>query len=176
MKPKKSVPKVSLAQRRKLLKSLQNNAAPDALQNSQRLSIVIDTSVLISGLFWRGPENLILKHIFANHSVVLSHYIIDELLDFCRSAMPKVSRKTQREIQQVLERFVYDDNYGNKTYSIRDIKDEPIIKLAIQYEAVVVSSDSDFLAYNDSMPQVLSPQEYNELFMKKLWQLNPKPH
>ena len=143
---------------------LENVAKSEHSRNSHRYRVVLDTSLLISGLFWGKVENRVLKHIFANQEAILSQYIIDELLDFCDDVLPKISRKQKREIQVALENFCYSEGELATTH-IRDIADEPIVALALRYDAMIVSSDKDFLEYNQQKPVVLSPKEYQELFM-----------
>lgn len=169
MKQKKSVPKVSLAQRRKLLESLRSNAEQGARsQSNEKYKIVADTSLLVSGLFWNGPENEVLRHLVLNHELIVSQYIVDELIDFSRSVYPKISRKHKKEIERFFDSFLVDtiDNEEFGKINIRDVADEPIVNFALDNSAIIISSDADFREYPDVEPVILSPQEYQEIFMR----------
>ncbi|MCA9341009.1 hypothetical protein KC952_00590 [Candidatus Saccharibacteria bacterium] len=122
----------------------------------------------MSGLFWSGAENKVLKHLVLNHEFIVSQYIVDELIDFSSSVYPKISRKHKKEIEQFFDSFLIDtaDSEEFGKINIRDVADEPIVKFALDNSAVIVSSDTDFIEYPDAEPVILSPQEYQELFMK----------
>lgn len=168
MKAKKQVPKVSSAQRKKLLKSLQNSAEPQGAgspgNQTDRHRIVVDTSVLISAVFFDGKEQVVLRHIAKHHTLIISDYILRELLAFAKHTLPKTPRRLITAMRQTFKRFVYD--YDERAVTVRDINDIPILQLAIEHEALIISSDKDLLEYKSSAhAPILSTSEYKELFI-----------
>lgn len=169
MKAKKSVPKVSSAQRKKLLMSLQNAAAHQANGSSSRKSkdrykIVVDTSVLISALFFGGNARRVLLHIATHHQLILSDYIVDEFIDFSKNTIPKTPQQMLRLMRQSLGEFVV--SHESHAVEIRDVNDVEIMQLAIDHRAAIITSDKDILEHAmGATPPVLTIDEYEQLFI-----------
>ena len=167
MKQRKLVPKVSSVQQRKLLTSLQGYAVRPALgsfsSKKPQYNIVIDTSVLVSALFYGGAAQIVLKHALVNHHVILSEYIVDELIAFARRTYPKTPRRIIRLIQQTLDPYIRQ--YEAHEVAVRDVNDTAILQLAVHYGAAVLTSDKDILEHGGgAVPPVLSLEEYRALF------------
>lgn len=101
----------------------------------------------------------------ANHVFITSDYIIDELITYIKAVRPKLSHKWAKELKRKLLDFSRD--YSNDTgYDIRDINDIPILQLAIEHNAFIVTGDKDLLEYKETAKvAILSLAEYEELFL-----------
>lgn len=169
MKARKSVPKLATNQKKKWLTLLQsyaeNEAAAGYSKKTTKYRVVADTNVLISGIMYGGASERVLEHIITNQTLIISSYIIDEFIDYLKSASPKISHRWIRGVKTGLQ--LYSRTNGKITSgAVRDIKDEPIISLAISQRASIVTGDKDILEHrNGAIPPVLSVSEYEELFI-----------
>lgn len=97
--------------------------------------------------------------------MVLSDCIIDEYVAFAKGTIPKTPQATIRHTRKVLEKYVKP--YEEHDAEIRDVNDLDVIRLAIEYDATIVTGDRDILEHkNGAYPPVLSIQEYAELFLE----------
>lgn len=145
--------------------SLQNSAVhPDAGSSKTLHKVVVDTSTLISAIFFGGKARSVLTHIVERQQMVVSNEIIEEFVAFARLTDPKTPLRTLRLMRQTLE--VFSADYDAKTrVEIRDINDVHIVQLAQEYGAFIVASDRDLLEHKgDSRVAILSIAEYIELF------------
>lgn len=103
-------------------------------------------------------------HVAEKQYLILSDFILDELLAFAKHASPKTPRKMLRLIRQTLELYV-EEVVEDETVDLRDTNDIPIIQLAKSQKALVLASDKDLLEseYAATLP-VISVDEYLELF------------
>ncbi len=166
MKARKSVPRVSSVQRKQLLLSLQNSVVhPDAGSSKQtQHKVVVDTSTLISAIFFGGQAREILVHISERQQMIVSAEIISEFIAFAKLTDPKTPLRTLRLMRQTLELFSQDYD-ATEPVSIRDINDVHVVQLARTCEAFIVASDHDLLEHkSDSAVVILSVTEYRELF------------
>lgn len=119
----------------------------------------------MSALYFGGTAEKALRHIVANHELIVSDYIVDELIAFAKATMPKTPQRTIRLLRQTLEMYVR--SHEAHEVEIRDINDVAILQLAIEHVAILVTSDKDILEYSASAtPPVLSLGEYEELFLR----------
>jgi predicted nucleic acid-binding protein len=147
--------------------SLLEAAEPQAAgsSNNERYRIVVDTSVLISAIFFGGKAEAALRHILASHTMVLSDFIVDEVIAFARATDPKTPVKILRLIRTKLEKYCRDYE-PDVSIEVRDINDTDIVALAQERQAIILTSDQDLLAYKaDATTPILSIAEYTELFL-----------
>lgn len=132
--------------------------------NNERYRFVIDTSVLISAIFFGGISESVLRHVIAHHIVILSDDIIEEFMTFANTAKPEISRKTLRLMRAKLEEYLYEYRI-KRIKDIRDINDVHVVQLALAHKASIISSDKDLLDYKaESRVTVISVGNYSELF------------
>lgn len=128
--------------------------------------MVVDTNVLVSALFFGGKPELVLRHALKNQTIILSDYIVDELMSYAKAIRPKMPQKFVRTLRQKLESYCYSDDAAAQDDTVRDINDMPILKLAVRQNALIVTGDRDLLEYVGSMRIVtITAQEYLELFL-----------
>lgn len=127
---------------------------------------VIDTNVLISGILYNGTAGAALEHIIIHQRVILSDYILEEFMRCLRIVRPKQPHKWTRELRKYLETYITDDGDEVIVEDVRDMKDEPLIRLAARHEAAIITGDKDLLEYRGAAKVVvLSVGEYLELFV-----------
>ena len=127
--------------------------------------IVVDTSVLISALYFGGEAEACLRHIANNQRLIVSEYILDELMDFADTTKPKTPQKLKRIIRQTLEKFTRE--YETREVKIRDVNDIDIMQLALAHDAAIITSDKDILEhFMGAKPPVMTISEYQAIFMK----------
>lgn len=104
-----------------------------------------------------------LLHAANNQQMILSDYIIEEFLDFARDTIPKTPQKMQRLMRQTLEEFA--ESYEPHDAVVRDVNDVDIMQLAIQHDAIILTSDKDILEHAmGATPLALTVADYRALF------------
>lgn len=149
------------------MQSLLPSAEPLAAGTSsnERYRFVIDTSVLVSAVFYGGTAEEVMRHVVVHHTLILSDFILEECIRFAKHTNPKTPQKFIRLLRSKLEEYCYDYE-PDETIEIRDINDIDIVALARTYKAIILTSDNDLLAYKDQTPTtILSPADYRELFL-----------
>lgn len=165
MKVKKSAPKLSPSQRKKWLAVLQSSAehAAHGISGS-RLRLVIDSNIWISGILFGGWPARVIEHALERQEVIVSDYIVEEVIEGLKRIYPKLPHKWVRLLRQQLMPLVRDDDFASNVV-IRDIRDEPIVRLATKYSAIVLTGDNDIIAQPPTRLPVLTVAEYGELFL-----------
>ena len=128
------------------------------------MAIVVDTSVLISALFFGGGARDVLLHIANNQRMILSDYIVGEFLDFAEQTIPATPQRMMRLMRHVLETFVV--THAPHDVEVRDVNDVAIMQLAIDHNAAIVTSDKDLLEHvMGAIPPVMTMDDYAQLFI-----------
>lgn len=125
------------------------------------MKVVLDTNVLISGIFWKGTPHSILKAWAENNfEVVISEKILNEYLAVLRKI------DTQGDIAQLWALFITQHTQVVNENSIvklsRDADDDKFINAAITARAdYLVSGDEDLLSLRDKSPVIIiSPRNF----------------
>ena len=130
------------------------------------MKIVVDTNVLISGIFFGGKPEEVLKLCFRNN---ITAYVTDEIVKEYRRVVQEMQKRTRREIpQSALEGFILKtENVASKERIevCRDPDDNKFIECAVAANALyIVSGDKDLLdlkKYRDV--KILTAAEFLEL-------------
>jgi predicted nucleic acid-binding protein len=116
--------------------------------------VAIDTNIIVSATLF--PESVVAKvfyHILANHELVLSKYVLDEM----KSWRQKIS----------CDLFDLSLDNPQKYPYMRDKKDIPVLALAIEANVdILVTGDKDFDDIVIEKPKIMKPREYMDMFMK----------
>lgn len=132
------------------------------------MKLVIDTNVVISGIFWKGPPNKILIDWFdGKYEVFISAAILteyDKVLKRMKSGL------TPEEIQEWIELIITHSSITAPLEQLNIIEDDPddnkFLECAIAAEAdFIISGDKHLLnlgQYKDI--KVLSPAEFLNQF------------
>lgn len=131
------------------------------------MRVMIDTNVLISALLFPSQQmNALIYKITTEHQLVLSSYVIDELLNVVRRKF-KANVKT---IDLLLSQFSYELVYTPKQpkprlFEIRDEKDYPVLYTAITEDVdVFITGDKDFDGLGLEKPEIISPVGFLEKY------------
>ena len=129
------------------------------------MRVMIDTNILISALLFPSErmDSLIYK-ITTKYNLVLSSYVIDELLDVTkRKFKSKVS-----VVDTLLNQLPYELVYiplqpPTGIFAIRDKKDYPVLYSAIAEDVdVFITGDKDFDDVDIEKPEILTVSAFLE--------------
>ena len=123
------------------------------------MKIVLDTNILISGIFWKGPPNEILKHIETGRKLELvqSAETFNELEQVIkRGKFAEIIEKRQININLILSSIITGSKFYKvtqqtrekilKVVAIEDVDDLKFIELAVEAEAeFIISGDIHLL-------------------------------
>jgi putative PIN family toxin of toxin-antitoxin system len=127
------------------------------------MRVMLDTNVLISAIIFPNKRmNSLIYKATLEHQLVLSSYIIDELLDVVKRKFPtKV-----KDVDLFLARLPYELAYSPREqnhdfFSIRDVDDYPILYSAIIEDVdLFVTGDDDFDNVEIDKPEIITPSEF----------------
>ena len=112
--------------------------------NTRRPDVFIDANILISGLFFEGPESNLLKlGVLGLVNLVTCSFVIEEVQEVIRRKFPEAENNF-REITSTLT--VLKTEWGGEARRlIRDGKDVPVLATALKYQPdYFVTGDEDF--------------------------------
>lgn len=124
------------------------------------MRIMIDTNVLISALLFPG-ENMkaLMYKVTTEHRLVLSSYIIEELMDVISRKFPNKVKAVDALLDQLPYELVYTPKQLKPgLFDIRDIKDYPILYSAITEDVdIFITGDNDFNDVIIERPEIITP-------------------
>lgn len=128
------------------------------------LCVVLDTNVLVSGLAYPGsvPGRIVAAWRQGGLDVVLSHYILDELVRVL-PRLPRV-RMTPLEIRDMVDSLMFLADMVEPSAvlekALRDPADQPVLQTLLAAKArYLITGDKDLLALADRHP-VITPAEF----------------
>ena len=132
------------------------------------MRVVLDTNVLISGLFWKGPPRQIIDLAIAHKvEVIISSEILTELEAVLYEDFALPYEKIEEIIRDVLS-YSYSVVATNVTIKgLRDLKDTKIIACALSLNAdYIVTGDKDLLVIKEYKGiHIVSPKSFLGLFL-----------
>jgi len=127
------------------------------------MRVMLDTNVLISAIVFPNDRmNSLIFKASLDHQLVLSSYIIDELLTITEKKFPS----KVKDIDLFLTRLPYELVYTPKElkldiFTIRDIDDYPVLYSAIVEDVdLFVTGDADFNDVKIEKPEIITPSEF----------------
>lgn len=166
MRGRKSDKQVSTSQRKRWLEILQSKGGAIGAgqsNNSADQIIIVDTNILLSALLFGGNPEIIVRHTLSKRSFATSDYIINELTTNIKKRRPRTPHRWLNALQVSLLEYSLAESQ-EAIHPSRDIKDDPIVSLAIKHSAVIITGDKDLLEYPHTKPPILSIDEYSEIF------------
>jgi putative PIN family toxin of toxin-antitoxin system len=124
---------------------------------------MIDTNVLLSALLFPGPHmNKLISKITTEHQLVLSSYIVDELLNVTRRKFAGKIEAVDLLLSQLPYELVYTPEQPKAgLFKIRDVKDYPVLYSAITEDVdLFITGDKDFDDLELERPEIISPAEF----------------
>lgn len=129
---------------------------------------MLDTNVLISMIFFTGKRFLqMMEYITTEHTLVLSSFVIDELIAVADRKFPTEINK----LNKFLSKLNYDlvptpQKMKLGLFDIRDIKDYPVLYTAYLGNVdILVTGDKDFCDVNIHKPEILTPTEFIDKYI-----------
>lgn len=124
------------------------------------MRVMIDTNVLISALLFPSQQmNSLIYRITTGHRLVLSSYIVDELLNVTRRKFKDKVGAVDVLLSQLPYELVYTPEQPKAgLFEIRDEKDYPVLYSAIIEDVdVFITGDTDFDGLNLERPEIITP-------------------
>jgi putative PIN family toxin of toxin-antitoxin system len=126
---------------------------------------MIDTNVLLSALLFPGQRmNALIDKITTEHQLVLSSYVVDELLNVTRRKFKGKEEAVDLLLSQLPCELVYTPKRPKPgLFEIRDEKDYPVLYSAITEDVdVFITGDRDFDGLGLEKPEIISPAGFLE--------------
>ena len=133
------------------------------------MRIMLDTNVLISMLFFPNKKFLqMLEFITQKYTLVLSSFIIDELIAVADRKFPTKKYIIDYFLAKLSYEFVYTPHTIPKgLFEIRDVKDYPVLYTAIIEDIdIFISGDKDFFDIDIEKPEIVTPADF---IKKYIW-------
>lgn len=131
------------------------------------MRVMLDTNVLISAIIFPNErmDSLIYKAVL-DHQLVLSSYIINELLDVAMRKFPKKIKDVDLFLTRLPYELVYTPREQNLDFfNIRDINDYPVLYSAIIEDVdLFITGDADFDGVEIEKPEIITPSEFLERY------------
>jgi len=110
---------------------------------------MLDTNVLVSALLFPGQTmNDLMHKVTTEHQLVLSSYIVGELLDVTRRKFPSKVEAVDTLLSQLPYELVYTPEQPRPDlFEVRDIKDYPVLYSAI-VEGLAVFAEVCYFCIN----------------------------
>lgn len=127
------------------------------------MRVMLDTNVLISIIVFKSQVlTAMMDSILAEHRLVLSSYVIEELKLVVTRKFQGKSEALEIFLQALPYEFVYTPELMDRSlFSIRDRGDYPVLYTAIiENVDILITGDKDFSDVDVEKPEILSPSEF----------------
>ena len=132
------------------------------------MRIMLDTNVLLSALLFPGERmNRMMQSIFEDHRLVLSSFVVDELLYVVKRKFPGKFQAVDRLLSSMSFELAYTPQEMEQgLFEIRDRKDYPVLYTAIQDGVdILITGDKDFSEVDVEHPEILTPAQFLERYV-----------
>ena len=129
---------------------------------------MLDTNVLISLLLFPNQRmNAMMEHIFKEHELVLSSFVVDELKDVVRRKFPAKVKVVDKLLLKMSYELVYTPEEIDETlFDINDPNDYAVLYTAIIKDVdVLITGDKDFAKMEIEKPEILTPTEFRSKYL-----------
>ena len=133
------------------------------------MRIMLGTNVLISAILFPGDKiNNMMNYIFLRHQLVLSSYVVEELKSVVRRKFPKKEPVIEKLLLMMSYEYVYTpDDMKENLFSIRDVKDYPVLYTAIIEDIdILITGDRDFEDIIIDKPLIMTPKEFSDKYIQ----------
>lgn len=133
------------------------------------MRIMLDTNVLILAILFPGDKiNNMMNYIFLRHQLVLSSYVVEELKSVVRRKFPKKEPVIEKLLLMMSYEYVYTpDDMKENLFSIRDVKDYPVLYTAIIEDIdILITGDRDFEDIIIDKPLIMTPKEFSDKYIQ----------
>lgn len=129
---------------------------------------MLDTNVLLSSLLFPSERmNRMMRFILEDHRLVLSSFVVDELIYVVRRKFPG---KLQA-VESLLTAMSFELTYTPQElkpglFEIRDAKDYPVLYSAILEDVdMLITGDKDFSDVEIEHPEILTPTQFIDRYV-----------
>lgn len=132
------------------------------------MRVMLDTNVLISLLLFPNPRMWsMMQSITNHHRLVLSSFVIDELLAVTNRKFPAKVAVVDRLLSQLTYEMVYTPKVLKAgLFDIRDVKDYPVLYTAIVEDVdILITGDKDFADVVVEHPEIMTPAAFMDKYM-----------
>lgn len=132
------------------------------------MRIMLDTNVLLSAILFPGERmDRMMRYIFESHRLVLSSFVIDELIYVTARKFPAKAKAVDLFLAGMSYELVYTPReMESGLFEIRDEKDYPVLYTAIVEDVdILITGDKDFSEIEMERPEILTPSEFIRRFV-----------
>jgi putative PIN family toxin of toxin-antitoxin system len=126
---------------------------------------MIDTNILISAILFPSPRmDRLMQRITTAYKLVLSSYVVEELLNVTRRKFPNRMETVDLLLSQLPYELVYTPKQPPPgLFMIRDEKDYPVLYSAVTEGVdVFITGDKDFDELDLERPEIVTAAEFIE--------------
>ena len=118
-------------------------------------------------LFPNQRMNAMMEHIFKEHELVLSSFVVDELKDVVRRRFPAKVKVVDKLLLKMSYELVYTPEEIDETlFNINDPNDYAVLYTAIIEDVdVLITGDKDFAKIEIEKPEILTPAEFRSKYL-----------
>jgi putative PIN family toxin of toxin-antitoxin system len=128
---------------------------------------MLDTNVLLSAILFPGQTmNAMMSKATTEHQLVLSSYIVDELIETIKAKFPHRLSDIDKYLNQLSYELVYAPiNPELGLFEIRDPSDYPVLYSAISADVdVFITGDKDFHEVEIEKPDIVTATGFLERY------------
>lgn len=132
------------------------------------MKVVLDTNVLVSGIFWKGaPYNLLRAWAENRFEVIVNKAILTEYLTVLHRIDVQGDIAKRWSVFLLEQVIVVKDRYRIRL--VRDASDDKFINAALSGNAdFIISGDDDLLSLQDRCPiSIVNPRKFFDLLRKR---------
>lgn len=132
-----------------------------------QMRVMLDSNVLFSALLFPGETmNRLMSKVTSEHQLVLSSYVVNEILDVTHRKFPNKVLVVDRLLSQLPYELVYTPEQPEPgLFEIRDVKDYPVLYSAIAESVdIFVTGDKDFDEVDIERPKIVTPAYFVEKY------------
>ena len=132
------------------------------------MRIMLDTNVLISTILFPNRKfNQMLEVITREHTLVLSSFVVDELIAVAERKFPQKKEAIDLYLTKLSYEYVYTPRrMQGGLFDIRDINDYPVLYTAIAEGVdILITGDKDFADIDIDKPEILTPAQFCDRYL-----------
>ena len=129
---------------------------------------MLDTNVLISTILFPNRKfNQMLEVITREHTLVLSSFVVDELIAVAERKFPQKKEAIDLYLTKLSYEYVYTPRrMQGGLFDIRDINDYPVLYTAIAEGVdILITGDKDFADVDIDKPEILTPAQFCDRYL-----------
>lgn len=132
------------------------------------MRIMLDTNVFLSSLLFPSERmNRMMRFILEGHRLVLSSFVVDELIYVVRRKFPGKLQAVESLLTAMSFELTYTpQELKTGLFEIRDAKDYPVLYSAIlEGVDILITGDKDFSDVEIEHPEILTPAQFIDRYV-----------